>query len=253
MRRLKGQTGMSLVEATIILLVLMLLTGVLAPSIFDYFRDAQMVKVKEDCEAIGVSVVRLVRDVGPCLKFDGTQPGCGLFNRVDILVSRGNAVAGSVDLATAPAFASPDGVNINWDSTAPPAGADSMENQFVLNTPHYATPGQLGTWNFTYPAMMLGWRGAYLAPPIGPDPWGMPYLVNSMFLAVATSGGCAGSTEGCEHGGWDRDVICLSGGPNQIYQTPFAGSQGGIMPPPWMFGTLQVGDDFVFVISGDTR
>ena len=70
--KVEGQTGISLVEATIILLVLMLLTGVLAPSIFDYFRDAQMVKVKEDCEAIGVSVARLVRDVGPCLKFDGT-------------------------------------------------------------------------------------------------------------------------------------------------------------------------------------
>ena len=36
---------------------------VLAPSIMDYVRDAQWVKVKEDCEAIGVSVARLTRDV----------------------------------------------------------------------------------------------------------------------------------------------------------------------------------------------
>ena len=42
-------------EVTIMLLVLML-TSVLAPAIFDYVKDAQWVKVKEDCEAIAVSV-----------------------------------------------------------------------------------------------------------------------------------------------------------------------------------------------------
>ena len=31
-------------------------------------------------------------------------PRCSLFNRVDSVVSRGSAMAGSVDLATAPAF-----------------------------------------------------------------------------------------------------------------------------------------------------
>ena len=70
--RVMNARGLSLVEVTIMLLVLMLLTGVLAPSIMDFVKDAQWVKVKEDCEAIGVSVARLTRDVGPCLKFDGT-------------------------------------------------------------------------------------------------------------------------------------------------------------------------------------
>ena len=36
MRKFKGQKGLSLVEVTIMLLVLMLLTSVLAPSIFDF-------------------------------------------------------------------------------------------------------------------------------------------------------------------------------------------------------------------------
>jgi hypothetical protein len=45
--------GLSLVETTIILLILMVLTGVLAPSINDFVNDAKDVKVKEDCEAIG--------------------------------------------------------------------------------------------------------------------------------------------------------------------------------------------------------
>ena len=84
MRRLRNRTGLSLVEVTIILLVLMLLTGVLAPSIIDFVRDAQWVKVKEDCEAIGVSVARMMRDVPPCFRLVGTEP-CTVANRVDLL------------------------------------------------------------------------------------------------------------------------------------------------------------------------
>ena len=64
MRRLRRQEGLSLVEVTIMLLVLMLLTSVLAPSIFDFVNDAQWVKVKEDCEALAISVARLHKDVG---------------------------------------------------------------------------------------------------------------------------------------------------------------------------------------------
>ncbi|MBI1872798.1 MAG: hypothetical protein HYS05_02780 [Acidobacteria bacterium] len=60
--------GLSLVETTIILLVLLVLTGVLAPAINDFVNDAKDVKVKEDCEAIGATVMRLARDVGPCLR-----------------------------------------------------------------------------------------------------------------------------------------------------------------------------------------
>jgi hypothetical protein len=87
-RRTAEERGLSLIEVTIMLLVLMLLTGVLAPSIVDFIKDAQWVKVKEDCEAIGLSVARLTRDVGPCLKFNGTGP-CTKANRVDVLYSDG--------------------------------------------------------------------------------------------------------------------------------------------------------------------
>lgn len=93
MKRARSQHGLSLVEATIILLALMTLGGVLAPSIMDYVDDARWVKVKEDCEAIGLSLARLVRDVGPCLKMDGRRP-CTIDNRVDLLVSEGNEVEG---------------------------------------------------------------------------------------------------------------------------------------------------------------
>jgi len=216
-RTLTQQHGMSLVEATIILLVLMILTSVLAPSIYDFVVDAKMVKVKEDCEAIGVSVVRLVNDVGPCLKSDSNT--CSDINRINVLYSRGTA-----------------DTNANW-----PNGDPNMEEQFTTNTPRTGT-GPL------YPLPM--WRGAYLSAPIGPDPWGTRYGVNLQPFAAAPVTTLASSGTGdakvlCSTpapADANADVICLSAGPNKKYETLFTGNTFG--------GTTRVGDDFIFVIAG---
>jgi len=241
--KLMNARGLSLVEVTIMLLVLMLLTGVLAPSIFDFVKDAQWVKVKEDCEAIGISVARLVRDTGPCLRLDGTGK-CTKANRADLLYSDGPDVNSS-DLADDAASSfNTNNVQepLNWDKDGD--RGDSMEHQFVDNTPNYPPPAQYGTYGAVGPQFNLGWRGAYLSPPIGPDPWGHRYLVNSVFLSVAIDASCGGC-EGERSGGWSRDTFCISAGPNGLYQTGFAGN--------WNRGTVRRGDDFVFVISGDTR
>jgi hypothetical protein len=236
--------GLSLIEVTIMLLVLMLLTGVLAPSIMDYVKDAQWVKVKEDCEAIGISVVRLTRDIGPCLKLDGTGK-CTKWNRVDLLYSDGPDVTTSEladDATTAFNSAGNIGMPLNW-STDDVRG-DSMERQFTTNDPNYPSPADLGTYTAVGPQFGLGWRGAYLSPPIGPDPWGHRYLVNSVFLSVATDSNCGGC-EGGKSGGWSRDTFCISSGPNGLFQTAFGGNSNR--------GVDRRGDDFIYVIGGDTR
>jgi type II secretory pathway pseudopilin PulG len=145
-----SQRGMSLVEATIVLMTLMLLTSVLAPSLYDFIADARLVKVKEDCEAIGVSVVRLVGDVGPCLKLDAARD-CTGENRVHVLFGRGD--------------------NAGW----PVVNADDLEHQLTTNDPHYRASA---------------WRGAYLSGPIGPDPWGSAYAVNARYLAPQSREEC---------------------------------------------------------------
>ncbi len=151
-----AERGMSLVEVTIILLVLMLVTSVLAPSIYDYIVDARTVKVKEDCEAIGMSVMRLVRDVGPCLKFDASQD-CSSDNQVQMLYSAGP----------------PDG----WPQG--PGYSDLLENQMTNNAAGY-------------PASM--WRGGYLSSAINADPWGTAYAVNIGYLAPQTGDDCEVNT-----------------------------------------------------------
>ena len=243
-RKLMNARGLSLVEVTIMLLVLMLLTGVLAPSIFDFVKDAQWVKVKEDCEAIAVSVARLTRDVGPCLKFYGTGT-CTKDNRVDLLFSDGPDVQVE-DLLGEGTTIFDSGGNIamplNWN--VDDVRGDSMESQFTKNGPVYLTPANYGNYSAVGPLFGLGWRGAYLSAPIGPDPWGHRYLVNSVFLSVAIDA-MPGTGEGQKSGGWSNDTFCISPGPNGSYQTAFGGNGYG--------GVTRLGDDFLFIISGDTR
>jgi len=244
--RMTTERGLSLIEVTIMLLVLMLLTGVLAPSVMDYVKDAQWVKVKEDCEAIGLSVVRLTRDIGPCVKFNGTTP-CTKDNRVDILYSDGPGVEGA-DLAgdAVTDFFSSDVAfgHMNWWKDE--YHGDSMEHQFVDNGsgPAYLTPADLHTFSSVGPQFNLGWRGAYLSAPIGPDPWGRRYLVNTTFLAVAMDA-TPGTGEGQRSGGWSHDTFCISAGPNGLYETAYGGNAS--------HGVTRQGDDFIYIISGDTR
>jgi hypothetical protein len=240
------ERGLSLIEVTIMLLVLMLLTGVLAPSIMDFVKDAQWVKVKEDCEAIGVSVVRLTRDVGPCLKFSGSG-ACTKSNRADLLYSDGpdvttNDVAG--DAAASFSGGGNTATDLNWNTDD--SRGDSMQHQFVDNGggPAYPTPADLGTYTSVGPQAGLGWRGAYLSSPIGPDPWGHRYLVNTVFLSVARDAN-PGTGEGQKSGGWSHDTFCISAGPNGQYETAFGGNA--------THGVYRRGDDFIFIISGDTR
>jgi hypothetical protein len=236
--------GLSLIEVTIMLLVLMLLTGVLAPSIFDFVKDAQWVKVKEDCEAIAVSVARLTRDVGPCLKFYGTGT-CTKDNRVDLLFSDGPDVTIDDLLGEGTTVFSSGGniaMPLNWNEDD--VRGDSMEKQFTKNGPVYLTPANYGNYSAVGPLFGLGWRGAYLSAPIGPDPWGHRYLVNSVFLSVAIDA-TPGTGEGQKSGGWSNDTFCISAGPNGFYQTAFGGNGYG--------GVTRLGDDFLFIISGDTR
>jgi len=236
--------GLSLVEVTIMLLVLMLLTGVLAPSIMDFVKDAQWVKVKEDCEAIGISVARLTADIGACVKFDG-MGRCTKANRADLLYSDGPDVT-SDDLAddALTTFDSPGNTAswLNWDRDGD--RGDSMERQFTTNDANYPPPSMYGTYGAAGSFTGLGWRGAYLSAPIGPDPWGHRYLVNTVFLSVAVDAS-PGRGEGQRSGGWSSDSFCLSAGPNGLFQTAIGGNGMG--------GTRRRGDDFMFLISGDTH
>jgi hypothetical protein len=171
-------------------------------------------------------------------------------NRVDILKSSGPDVAGG-DLGTTTAtdFTHADITpnTINWDDDDVDEVGDTMVNQFVANVPAYLTPADSTPTGYTLsgPQSGLGWRGAYISPPIGTDPWGSVYLANTAFLFVA-SDGTTGTAQGNAQGGWSRDTFVISAGPNGLYDTPFGGSATG-------HGVVIQGDDLLYVLRGDTR
>jgi hypothetical protein len=121
-----------------------------------------------------------------------------------------------------------------------------MRRQFVENGggPGYPSPAGSEAPDASGLMPRPGWRGAYLSPPIGPDPWGHRYLANTVFLAVARDAE-PGYGEGQRSGGWSRDTFCISAGPNGLYETPFGGNAA--------HGVSRQGDDLVFIIAGSSR
>ncbi len=225
MRKWNSEQGMSLVEATIILMVLGLLTAVLSPSIGDYVNDARDVKVKDDVEVIGVSIARAVRDSRtPFLQIAYTPGVAGLSenNRADLIVGEGATPAlatGIVDFTSGNIS-----TDIGWaDQVGAPLTVDFMADHLITNVPNYPAPTQ-ASFGVGGPQFGTGWRGAYISA-IGPDPWGNRYAANTVFLGVASDSNVAG--EGFGSGGWTRDVIVLSAGRDSTIQTPFAGTANG--------------------------
>lgn len=225
---------MSLVEVTIILAVLAVLTAVAAPSIGGYMRDAAATTARADVEVIGSALSRMLVDTGePWVLKNGNGGGVTLpptratADRVDLLVSSGAIPAVSVARAVG---------TTDWDD---PVGVDvvqPLDYFLVENTPSgalanaYRTPENVpgGFQNSDF-----GWRGAYLPGPIGPDPWGTRYAVNVEFLAKALGAGPSGNV---------NDVFVISAGVNQTVDTRFDRD-----------GVTAGGDDVIFVLSGSTR
>ena len=245
MNHLTGnERGMSLVEATVVLMVIGTLTAVLSPSLRDYLDDARQIKAKEDVEAIGTGIKRLLRDTGTGCLTDA-PPACTLAARVDLLVSSGlDPVATGAAYAPPAASTVQGNVNSNWIGGTDAVAAnrqDDMYDQLMTNAPGYTN---VSFTTGSAPRGGIGWRGAYLSGNVGPDPWGRRYQANTMFLLQATDAG-AGTTNGLLSGGWINDTIVISPGPDGIIRTLFA-----VDSSP---GTMPTGDDVVFVVTGSSR
>ena len=237
-----GEAGLSLVEASIVLSVLAILTAALAPSIGGYVSDAQHGAARRDVEVIGSAIARMLSDVGESwIVRDGNgaaatnPPSHAAGNRVDLLVTSGATPTVGVARSTAGA---------DWDDAVDDAAVQRLEYYLVANT-----PGNAATNAYRTTASMSvlsefdpdggalynaehGWRGAYVPDPIGPDPWGTRYSVNVEFLARALGAGPSGNV---------NDVFVVSAGPDRVIDTRFD-TDGAV-----------AGTDILYVLSGGTR
>jgi len=180
-----SQSGLSLVEVAIVVSVMALLTGILAPAGFELVGQARDVRVLRDCQGIRDALVTMLTDVGQT----SLRPQGGTGPRVELLITN------------AP---SPDAESVAesaWTREVDGAGRiDLIERHLVTNEPGGDSSN---AWLPPTESGGLGWRGAYLRTPPGADPWGRRYAVNVKYL------------------GQRPDVLVISAGANGVIETPF--------------------------------
>jgi len=211
-RRWASDQGLSLVEVSIMLTVLLILAGTLIPVMGDSITSARFVAARNDLSQIAVALVNFQRDVGP-LVFDGSrlrqiQSSASSVQPVMVITSDGAPPLGAdrVPIETVNALLVPPGLALDAVSIQPwiaSPSTDLLDLHLRVNGHHYpesvSGPG-------------TGWNGPYISKGIAGDPWGRQYLVNTGFLP-----GLPPSATPCSR----CAVFAISAGPNGLIETPF--------------------------------
>lgn len=238
MRKGNRQSGFTLIEIAIILMVLVILAAILLPAIQNFVNRARLVRCREDIGAIGAAVSQVLVDTGESFfLIKGNGGGSNVaFPPTRRSANRVNLLVGDGDIPELDA-----GGDAVWLAAVNDKTIDFLERHLVTNNPggkfenRYRTPVdmiQAGSPNYNIFARNsysgfnaeFSWRGAYLTAPIEADSWGNRYAVNAIFLMPETA----------------NDVVVLSAGPDEAVSTSF--TRDGIFPG---------GDDIIYVVSGN--
>ncbi|MEW5984644.1 MAG: hypothetical protein AB1806_20010 [Acidobacteriota bacterium] len=182
-RHRADERGLSLMEVTIMLGVLSVLTSVLSPVVGNFVADARITKARGDVQTLAVVLARFAYDVGAAPSLADSWSACQL------LVGEGTTPSGrgpAVD---------------PWLADAGTDGTALLDAHLVLNAPGYDRR-PLRSAGFT----SRGWAGPYVSAGIGSDPWGHRYAINVRHLATKSG----------------FDTIVLSAGPNGVVETAFS-------------------------------
>ncbi|NKB87561.1 MAG: hypothetical protein GKS06_05020 [Acidobacteria bacterium] len=248
-RRAMRQDGFTLVEVTIILLVLVILSTIMLPQLGNFNRLARFVKVKEDLGAICATMKKFLDEVMVPGPFE--QPGGGVAPPewpIGLLVGPGTSPGNAAGL---------DHKTVQGDWSSPVPGdsgtivvttdiygvadtefmTDRMENHLQRNDPMgFGGSSELDRYKNVIedPSVgaFFGWRGPYFNE-LTSDPWGTRYAVNTFGLHRGEEGYVFSSA-----------VVCYSAGPNKTAETGF-NQPAGEDPFGWVTG----GDDMVALLS----
>ena len=142
--------GFSVVEVTLILTILSLLSAATAPAIDDYVNQAKLVKAHHDVRTLSVTLIRFFSDTASEANI---EHGWATY---DLLAGPG----------TVPQTAGPG--TEGWAATE---RVGLLDDHLLNNTPGYS-PGD------STQVPRFGWRGAYLQDRVGSDPWGHRFAFN---------------------------------------------------------------------------
>ncbi len=214
MVRRSSEAGVTLVEITIVLLCIAILTAAAAPVASRTIDRAKLARAVSDEAAIKTAITNFLTDMVAVVF---TNNGAAAGGTTSVLVSDGDIPTepcpGAVPAADCTAW---KGVVV---TVAAPAGGapcsttevigscvDFLERHLVTNTP---AGGAYST--------VAAWKGAYLSAPVEPDPWGNRYAVNTQFLKATNPATLT-----------SNDVFVLSAGPDEQIDTVF--TKNGITP-----------------------
>lgn len=172
---------MTLIEATIVLMVASILVAFAAPATSRTLETARLTRAQDDTDAIATAIGNFITEFASFTPFTATGLSGGTV--VQLLVSDGDI----------PQLGSG---SASWQTAVNSSTVDFLERHLVTNT-----PGGAGA----YATGATGWRGAYINAPIDEDPWGNRYGVNTLYLKSLTL----------------NDVFVVSAGPNELIDTPF--------------------------------
>jgi len=265
-KQMSKRGGWSLIELTIILIVLSILCAILSPVIDRYVRNAKIVRAREDCGAIASCIWMYIEDTAnsyflkdgtpnPALGASrdlngGSAPDQSDANRVDLLVGDGDVPE-----------LGPNG-DQSWVRRVNFAEVDFLEYHLVTNRPGnaagnaYRTPTDLGKGAVDFPSDPMfardesggfnsefAWRGPYITAPVDPDPWGNRYAVNVKYLDPQADSANSTSELGTDAGnGYEEDVVVLTAGPDEEVDTDF--NVDGLTPGD---------DDLIITLSANSR
>jgi type II secretory pathway pseudopilin PulG len=267
MRIQHDERGFTLVEVTVILLVLVILSAILLVNLGGFNRLARFARVKEDIGALCASVSQYVLDTGELAFWQwGGRAGGGFDADTPDRTSPVGLLIGDGDVP---------GLNsqvesTNWGLTYREAFSESTDltastiefrvdtfaNHLIHNTPlgnepnGHRVPGDMlnggtssgipGGLVFDSPSgqgfnSLFAWRGPYINDHVEADPWGNRYMANVFGMYVPAD---------IDSDGFSTAVVCYSAGPDEEVDTDFN------QPGGWFTGD----DDFTaLVTSGGGR
>ncbi len=218
--RLVAQRGFTLVEVSIILLTLTILSSIMLPQLGNYNRLARYVRVKEDLGALCSVLKMMLDDVGEGAFYVDAGPDhppnrevpVGLLVGVGDIPLYGTARDGE-DWRRP--FSDEFGEHTDGGNLAPWFWVDTLGNHLISNTPLDS-----GERRWRGPLEMrrgfqslFAWRGPYIADKITPDPWGNRYMANVFALYNPPGAG--------PHDRYASAVVCYSAGPDSAIDTDF--------------------------------
>ena len=218
LRNAKAERGFTLIEVTIILMVLVILSTIMLPQLGNFNRLARFVKVTEDLVVVCSGMKKMLDEVmGNAFWEDPRDKtwGIGLLF-TDGRIPRLNPMIESMDPTAVNWLISNVGEDLETVYTDYPNqvegffAADHFMNHFLMNNPlgdqdyqHY-----IDITDVTQEWFAFGWHGPYFNKLL-PDPWGHRYASN-VFALHTVDGNIYTSA-----------VIVLSAGPNGVIDTKF--------------------------------